>query len=90
VSGIDRPTTDMLDARTARLKRENTDLQAVNEVLQAVSAYFAAEIERTPEKLILQATGTTTVFSGSLAVGVCGEGEGPIEGYERLVDRRSV
>jgi transposase len=39
----DRPTTEMLE-ENRRLKRENAELRAVNDVLRAASAYFAAEI----------------------------------------------
>jgi transposase len=39
----DRPTTEMAE-ENRRLKRENAELRAVNEVLRAASAYFAAEI----------------------------------------------
>jgi len=42
----DRPTTDMI-AENRRLKRENAELQRVNEVLRAASAYFASEIDST-------------------------------------------
>lgn len=37
----DRPSTDMLE-ENRRLKRENTELKRVNEVLRAASAYFAS------------------------------------------------
>lgn len=42
----DRPTTEMLE-ENRRLKRENAELRAVNDVLRAASAYFAAEIDPT-------------------------------------------
>ena len=39
----DRPTTQMLE-ENRRLRAEVKELRAVNEVLKAASAYFAAEI----------------------------------------------
>ncbi|MCX2734482.1 transposase, partial [Saccharopolyspora sp. NFXS83] len=42
----DRPTTDMAE-ENRRLRRENAELQRVNDVLRAASAYFAGEIDPT-------------------------------------------
>jgi transposase len=42
----DRPTTQMLE-ENRRLRREVAELQRVNDVLRAASAYFAGEIDPT-------------------------------------------
>ncbi|WP_243788897.1 transposase [Saccharopolyspora gloriosae] len=42
----DRPSTDMAE-ENRRLRRENAELQRVNDVLRAASAYFAGEIDPT-------------------------------------------
>jgi transposase len=42
----DRPTTDMVE-ENRRLRRENTELRRVNEILKAASSYFAAECDPT-------------------------------------------
>lgn len=39
----DRPTTDLVE-ENRRLRREVAELQRVNDVLRAASAYFASEI----------------------------------------------
>ena len=42
----DRPTTQIIE-ENRRLRREIVELQRVNEVLRAASAYFAGEIDPT-------------------------------------------
>ena len=42
----DRPSTDMLEDNR-RLRKENTELRRVNEILKAASSYFAQELDPT-------------------------------------------
>jgi transposase len=51
VDGGTRPgITSEEHAEIKRLKRENAELRRANEILKAASAFFAAELDRPPQR----------------------------------------